>query len=106
MTGFRPHKIAAVSATEGYEDSNGDWHPGESRPGDWMACHAVPAGAASEITLPDGTAFRYSYTVILDPGCEEFPIGTEVMLDLGWGVQSRYEVKGFHRYQLQSKVWV
>lgn len=109
MTGFfdlRPHRIALLTQTEGYEDSNGDWHEGKTLQGEWMACHAVPGGPASCATFPDGTIFSYSYAISgLAPDCPEFGIGQKIRLDLH-GTERDYEVKGFFRYMLQGKLWV
>lgn len=101
-----PHTLSYFVTSEGYEDDNGDWHGGESGWSEPMACHAVPSGKANEITFADGTTSTYSYTVgRLAPDCREFQIGEVVRLNVN-GIEREFEVKGFHRYQLQSKIWV
>lgn len=101
-----PHTLSYLVASEGYEDDNGDWHEGESGWSEPIKCHAVPAGKANEITFADGTTSTYSYTVgRLAPDCREFQIGEKVKLNV-LGIEREFTVKGFHRYQLQSKLWV
>lgn len=101
-----PHTLSYLVASEGYEDDNGDWHDGESGWSEPIKCHAVPAGKANEITFADGTTSTYTYTVgRLAPDCREFQIGEKVKLNV-LGIEREFTVKGFHRYQLQSKLWV
>lgn len=101
-----PHTLSYLVASEGYEDDNGDWHEGESGWSEPIKCHAVPAGKANEITFADGTTSTYSYTIgRLAPDCREFQIGEKVKLNV-LGIEREFTVKGFHRYQLQSKLWV
>ncbi len=101
-----PHTLSYLVVSDGYEDDNGDWHKGTSGWSDPMECHAVPAGQANEITFADGTTGTYTYTVgRLDPDCREFQIGEKVRLNV-CGIEREFQVKGFHRYQLQSKIWV
>ncbi len=101
-----PHTLRYLNVTESYKDENGDWHEGFKEWSDPIECHAVPSGAANEITFPDGTTCTYSYTVgRLSPDCREFKIGEKVMLNV-CGLEREFQVKGFHRYQLQSKIWV
>lgn len=101
-----PHTLSYRVTADGYEDDNGDWHEGESGWSDPIECHAVPAGKADLITYADGTTAHYSYEVgRLPSNCREFQIGEDVKLNV-LGIERVFQVKGFHRYQLQSKVWV
>lgn len=102
-----PHLLSYLITSEGYEDDNGDWHEGESSQwSDPIACHAVPAGSANEIVYEDGSVSTYTYTIgRLKADCREFKIGEEVKLYVD-GVERRFTVKGFHRWQHQSKIWV
>lgn len=101
-----PHSLSRLIVTPGYEDGNGDWHPGQET---WSApekCHAVPAGQANQGMYADGTTYTYSYTIgRLKPDCKEFHVGDRIKLYVA-GTAREYQVKGFHRYQLQSKIWV
>lgn len=106
VIGLIPHTLSYLVITEGYEDDNGDWHEGGPSWSEPIPCHAVSAGRANEITFSDGTTATYTYTVgRLAPDCREFQIGEEVRLDV-CGIVREFTVKGFHRYQLQSKLWV
>lgn len=101
-----PHKLSYLKVSDSYKDENGDWHEGTKEWSEPIKCHAVPSGAANEIAFPDGTVSTYSYTVgRLDPDCREFSIGEKVRLSV-CGVEREFQVKGFHRYQLQSKLWL
>lgn len=101
-----PHTLSYFVASEGYEDDNGDWHEGESGWSEPIACHAVPAGKADLITYADGTTSHYSYEIgRLEPNCREFQIGEKVKLNV-LGIEREFTVKGFHRWQYQSKLWV
>lgn len=103
---LKPHLLSYRVTTEGYEDDNGDWHEGSETWSDPIQCHAVPAGRANEITFADGTTSTYTYTIgRLPSDFREFKIGEDVRLDVE-GLVREFQVKGFHRYQLQSKLWV
>ena len=102
----RPHRLQYLVSTPGYEDDNGDYHKGESHYEGDIPCRNVPAGKAEERQFEDGVIRRYSSIVRLDADCREFSIGDSVKLFLLNGVEREYEVKGFHRYQTHSKLWV
>ena len=103
---LKPHLLSYRVISEGYADDNGDWHEGSSKWSDPVECHAVPTGSANETTFADGTTARYSYVVgLLAPDCREFKIGEDVRITVG-GIEREFQVKGFHRYQLQSKLWL
>lgn len=103
---LKPNTLSYLITTNGYRDDNGDWHEGISKWSDPIECHAVPVGRANEITFADGTTTTCTYTVgRLNPDCREFQTGERVRLDVN-GVIREFQVKGFHRYQLQSKIWV
>lgn len=102
----KPHLLSFLEVSEGYEDENGDFHGGTTKWSKPIKCHAVPAGRANEISFPDGSVDYYSYTVgRLDPHCHQFKIGEKVRLTID-DTEREFKVKGFHRYQLQSKIWV
>lgn len=107
---FKPHRLWYLHITEGHEDGNGDYHPGEKEWRELGECDAVPAGQAGQLPMPDGTFVRYSYTIYLPKCTREFHVGDKVRI-VFWGQGERLEtgeftVKGFHHYQLQSKMWI
>lgn len=103
---FIPHHLSYLISEPGYEDDNGDWHEGKEEWSEQIKCHATAAGSANQITYEDGTAANYSYTVgRLPKDIREFKIGERVRLNV-LGEEREYTVKGFQRYQLQSKIWV
>ena len=103
---FKPHRLKYLVSTPGYEDENGDYHPcDELWTGD-IPCDAVPSGKAEQREFEDGVVRSYSYTVYLPNECRTFTIGDRVKISLLGGIEREFEVKGFHRYQLQCKIWV
>ncbi len=103
---LKPCRLSYLVATPGYEDGNGDYHPGEETWKGDVECDMVPAGKANEIKYDDGSVRVYSYTVTLPTGCRDFEVGDRVRMRLLNGEIRYFEVKGFHRYQLQCKMWI
>jgi hypothetical protein len=102
-----PHSLQYLVSTPGYEDENGDYHPGEEHWEGNIPCDAVPStGKAVERVFEDGVLRSYSYTVYLPSDCRMFTVGDRVKISLLGGIEREFEVKGFHRYQLQCKIWV
>lgn len=104
---LKPHKLQYLIVENGYEDSNGDYHEGESYWDGNIPCDAVPAnGKSNEIQFEDGSIHKYSYTVYMSSNVRHFYIGEKVRISLLGDKVREFEVKGFQRYQLQSKLWV
>lgn len=108
LVSFRPHCLHLIKKGEGSYDSNGDWTESSEEVVARVPCRYEPNGAALTITLDDGTAYRYSYKVYLnvDPGLvikygDIIELFSQERKSIG-----RYEVKGFHRGQLDMKVWI
>ena len=102
-----PHRLQyLVSTISGYDDDNGDYHLGEEHWEGDIPCDAVPSGKAEEKVFEDGVLRIYSYTVYLPYNCRTFTIGDRVKISLLGGIEREFNVKGFHRYQLQCKIWV
>lgn len=102
----RHHRLQYEVTTPGYEDDNGDYHPGTSEFVGDIPCRNVPSGKAEEREFEDGVVRTYSSVVRLDTDCREFSIGERVKLFLLGGITREYDVKGFHRYQTHCKLWV
>lgn len=104
---LKPHAIQYQCGADGYEDEDGDYHESSS---EWVTindCDIVPNGEARTIALQDGTQKEYSYTIYLPNNCKEFELGEKVrLIFFGNLSEKEYEVLGFHRYQLQSKMWI
>lgn len=101
-----PYRLQYLVSVSGYEDQNGDYHPGEDHWEGDIPCDAVPAGKAEERVFEDGAVKSYSYTVYLPSNSRAFTIGDRVKISLLGGIEKEFEVKGFHRYQFQCKIWV
>lgn len=101
------HALSYKEVSSGYNDDNGDWVEGTERwVEDYCKCDIVPAGKANVITIPDGSTQNYSYTICnLPRTCRDFHYGDTIRLSL-FGNERDFVVLGFHRYQLQCKIWV
>lgn len=109
MVSFRPHTMRVVHSGEGSYDTNGDWQEDDrKRCCCEFPCRYEPNGRANTITLPDGENYKYSYTVYLDVN-PSFRIRYGDLIELTSQdgiVIGQFEVKGFHRGQLDMKIWV
>lgn len=95
---------------KGSYDENGDWKESSECVSDYIPCRYEPnGGRANTITLPDGKEYRYSYTIYLNVNpCLSIQYGDllELTSQDGVVIGNAFEVKGFHRGQLDMKVWV
>lgn len=103
---FKPCRLSYLVASAGYEDDNGNYHPGEESWEDDIKCGYTPAGKANEIKYEDGSVAVYTYMVTLPRNCKEFAIGDRVRIKMLNGRTQYFTVKSFVRYQLQCKIWV
>lgn len=107
LLNFKASKLYRQTKTEGYTDVNGDYHHGKIKWEYCCSCDVVPAGEANKIAIPDGSIDFYSYTVYNIPVCvKKFNYGDFVRLLVLGEEEVILKVKGFHRYQLQCKLWV
>lgn len=103
---LRQSRLSYLVAKPGYEDDNGDYHPGENFWDGNIECGYSPAGAANEIRFDDGSVKVYTYTLSLPRDCRDFSIGDRVRIELISGRWQEFTVKSFLRYQLQCKMWI
>lgn len=103
---IKPDRLSYLICNKGYEDDNGDYHPGEAHWEGDIHCDAVTSGKAAERTFEDGVIRAYSYEVTLPECSKDFAIGDRVKILFYGGVEREYEVKGFDRKQHQCKLWV
>ena len=73
-----------------------------------MECDIKPAMDENPIIRTiDATYVEYDYIVYLSTKCRNFNIGELVKLTMfGKDEERVYCVTGFHRYQLQCKMWI
>lgn len=106
---FRPHKLQVVTRTGGGTDKNGVPQPDTESTVE-IPCRFEPNGSARQIPFQDGTARIYSYTVYLNHDCMTLKVGDKVRLIDGDGNaienDREFRVLGFHRYQLNARIWV
>ena len=123
---LKPHRLSYLVEEGGYTDTNGDYHKGTSRWEGNIRCDAVPAGASNEMQFEDGVTRKYSYTIYLPKDCRSFAVGEKVKISFSKLITRdvngqlrlanrkvrfinkdyEFDVKGFHRYQMQCKLWV
>ena len=108
LLNFAAHTLSYKEVEAGHEDENGDWVQGSERwVEDYCKCDIVPAGKANVITIPDGSAQTYSYSIYnLPKTCRKFEYGDTIKIKLYGQEEKVFKVLGFHRYQLQCKMWV
>lgn len=94
-------------ATDGYYDKRGEWHAGTEKWKCLAKCNVMRAGQESQITIPDGTVEHYTYTIGgLPPNCREFQYGERIRIHQFRSKDyDERTVKGFQRYQFQSKIY-
>lgn len=108
MVSFRPHCMTVYRKGEGSYNTAGDWVESTETVATRVPCRYEPNGAARTITLQDGKEYKYSYMVYLCV-CPHLDIRYGDIIELtsqDGKSMGRYEVKGFHRGQLDMKVWV
>lgn len=106
---FKPHTLEYEVKEGGHVDkTTGDYIKGSSKWLPYCRCDAVPNGKANTITIPDGSVQTYSYTISnLPKDCREFKYGDKIRISFYNGSETKeFTVLGFHRYQLQCKIWV
>lgn len=105
---FAAHTLDYLLVSDGYENEKGDNVQGsEEWVENYCKCDVVPAGKADVITIPDGSVKSYSYTIYnLPRTCREFEYGDKIRIKLFGKDEREFTVLGFHRYQLQCKIWV
>ena len=103
---LKKYCVSAIKVEESYIDENGDPHEGATKMVGCYECDIVPAGGSNnQITFGDGEVDYYSYTIYLPADCREFKRGEKIIVKR-FDIEKEYVVKGFQRYQLQSKIWV
>lgn len=107
MVDFRPHTLTLTIDLPGVYDANGTYMVGDKKVIEGIGCRYEPNGRAKSIALEDGSLYTYSYMVYLDVDCPEISFGDEVELFDQSGVsRGKFTVHGFHRGQLNSKLWL
>lgn len=107
MIDFRPHTLNLVVSMPGSYDASGAYIPGDQREFVGIPCRYEPNGRAKSIALEDGSLYMYSYMVYLDADCREISFGDEVELfDQFGNSRGKFTAHGFHRGQLNAKLWL
>lgn len=106
LLSFNRAELYRQNVFEGYIDEDGNFLPGSKSWKRCCSCDFVPNGSALKISIPDGNVEYYSYTISNIPVCvDDFEYGDYIKLLIHGGKELILKVKGFHRYQLQCKIW-
>ena len=106
---FRKNEVFFEQVSEGYYDKRGNWHEGSR---EWVfvcKCGSQPANSVNPtIPLPNGNGevTVYSQILHLPANCREFLYGERVKVGINGDTEKIYEVVGFQRGQLQSKLYI
>lgn len=106
MIDQRPHVLQYAVISPGYEDKNGDFHPGDIEFKGNIPCRFETDGR-TEIRFDDGSVNICRYVVYLNHGCRKFTKGETIKLFDEYGemvIETR--VLDFHRGQLNARLWV
>lgn len=105
---FRPHTLSMLTLYgEGYNESTGDYSPGRECWSERIICRYEPNGHARTVPVGEGKNYVYEYMVYLNRDCPEIRYGQQVRLfDAEGECIGQFASKGFHRGQLDSKLWV
>ena len=103
---FRPHILQYQVTIGEYEDEIGDYHPGDSHFEGDIPCRFEPNGKANTIAFEDGKTYVYQYVVYLNQNCREFEYGDIIRLLRDGVVVEEKQEQGFHRGQLNARLWV
>ena len=107
MVDFRPHTLNHIVSLPGSYDATGQYIEGEKVVNEGIECRYEPNGKARSIAIEDGSLYTYSYMVYLDGDCPEISFGDEVELFDQFGKsRGKFTAHGFHRGQLNSKLWL
>jgi len=108
MISFRPHTLKYAVISEGHFDEIGDYVVGSVEFNEEaIPCRYEPNGRASSVAFADGRTYVYQYVVYLDVNCRKFELDETVRLyDTEGNMIAEYKVQGFHRGQLNSKLWL
>lgn len=104
---FRPHRLSFLIVTDGEYDEKGDFVKGQSVWSEQIPCRYEPNGKALTVPFGEGKEFVYSYTVYLNQNCPEIKYGQKVILyDKEGNSMGEFQCQGFHRGQLNAKIWL
>lgn len=104
---FRPHALSVLEVPEGGYDENGDFVPSAGSWSGRIPCRYEPNGRASTVPVGEGRNYVYSYTVYLGADCPEIAYGQVVRIfDKDGTSIGDFRAKGFHRGQLNARLWV
>ncbi len=106
LLSFHASKLYRQTRADAFTDDDGNYHQGESKWEFCCDCDVVPAGEANKVVIQDGSIDYYSYEVHnLPVGIKKFEYGDFIKLLILGEEEVIIKVKGFHRYQLQCKIW-
>ena len=105
---FRPHTISLLDVVDGsYCDETGDYIQGREVWSDGIPCRYEPNGRARTVPVGMDKDYVYEYTVFLNADCPDIRYGQKCKLyDQNGDCMGEYTAHGFHRGQLDAKLWI
>ena len=105
---FRPHTLSILEISGGrYDKATGDYVKGVEKWSCRIPCRYEPNGSANTVPIGEGKNYVYDYMVYLNTDCPEIRYGQTVELfDAEGKSHGQFASKGFHRGQLDSKLWL
>ena len=105
---FRPHTVSLLEVVDGYYcDKTGDYIPGRDEWSERIPCRYEPNGSAKTVPVGEGKDYTYEYVVYLDTDCPDIRFGQKLKLYTAEGDElGEFTSRGFHRGQLDAKLWV
>lgn len=107
MVSFRPHTLNLIRSNGGSYDEFGRFIPGSDFVVEGVECRYEPNGKANTIVLEDGKTHVYSFMVYLSVDCPDISYGDVIELFKQDGtLVGRFTAQGFHRGQLNARLWL
>ena len=107
MVQFRPHTLNIIRSSGGSYDALGRYVLGSDSVIEGVECRYEPNGKANTIVLEDGKTYVYSFLVYLNVDCPDISYGDVIKLFKQDGsLVGKFTAQGFHRGQLNAKLWL
>lgn len=104
---FRPHTLSVRSDPTGGYDGDGDFVPSDPVWSCRIPCRYEPNGRAATIPVGEDKGYVYEYTVYLGVRCPDIGYGQMVRIfDRCGDSIGDFRCRGFHRGQLNARLWV
>ncbi|WP_407483362.1 hypothetical protein [Elizabethkingia anophelis] len=103
-----PYSLKVFVESEAqFDDTKGEWIPGESSWQDWGKCRDEVAGSGAKINTEDGEVYEYGWTVYCPKSTQRITKGTKIrVIDTEGIVRAEKSVLRFSKDQLHVRIWL